>query len=219
MGIASYSTTPASNGTISGINIAEGCSPGGINDAIRQLMADLATDAPIKSNNLSDLTNTATALTNLGGLKASNNLSDLTVAATARTNLGLAIGTNVQAYSANIVFTNTNQTFTVSQRGAIYALTDGATITPDFNTSNDFSVTLGGNRTLANPTNLTVGQKGCFVITQDATGSRTIAFGSYYKWSGGTVPTLSTSASSVDRIQYHVIDATHIHCSFMGAFA
>jgi hypothetical protein len=42
MSVFSYSTTPASNSTISGINISEGCSPAGINDAIRQLMADIA---------------------------------------------------------------------------------------------------------------------------------------------------------------------------------
>ncbi len=37
-----------------------------------------------------------------GGLVAANNLNDLTNVATARTNLGLAIGTNVQAHSANL---------------------------------------------------------------------------------------------------------------------
>lgn len=42
MGIADYSTTPASNTAINGINIAEGCAPANINDAIRQMMADLA---------------------------------------------------------------------------------------------------------------------------------------------------------------------------------
>jgi hypothetical protein len=41
MAIKDYSATPANNGTISGINIAEGCQPSGINDAIRQQMADL----------------------------------------------------------------------------------------------------------------------------------------------------------------------------------
>lgn len=42
MGIGNYSTTPGSNTTISGTNIAEGCAPSGINDAIRQMMADIA---------------------------------------------------------------------------------------------------------------------------------------------------------------------------------
>lgn len=41
MAIKDYSTTPDMNTTISGINIAEGCAPSGINNAIRQLMADL----------------------------------------------------------------------------------------------------------------------------------------------------------------------------------
>lgn len=42
MAISAYSTTAGSNTAISGINIAEGCPPSGINDAIRQLMADIA---------------------------------------------------------------------------------------------------------------------------------------------------------------------------------
>lgn len=42
MGISAYSTTPASNTSVSGINLAEGCNASGINDAIRQIMADIA---------------------------------------------------------------------------------------------------------------------------------------------------------------------------------
>ncbi|MCX8505089.1 MAG: phage tail protein, partial [Alphaproteobacteria bacterium] len=41
MAVSDYLTTPGQNNTISGINIAENCSPAGLNDAIRQLMADI----------------------------------------------------------------------------------------------------------------------------------------------------------------------------------
>lgn len=40
MAFSDYSTTPASNTTIGGVNIAEGCPPGNVNNAIRQLAAD-----------------------------------------------------------------------------------------------------------------------------------------------------------------------------------
>lgn len=90
------------------------------------------------------------------------------------------------------------------------ALTDGATITPDFNAGPNFSVTLGGNRTLANPTNLAAGQSGSIVITQDGTGSRTLAFGSYWKFQSGTAPTLTTTASAVDVLVYYVESSTRI---------
>ena len=39
--ISEFSATPANNTDIDGINIAEGCAPSGINDAIRELMAQL----------------------------------------------------------------------------------------------------------------------------------------------------------------------------------
>ena len=39
--ISEWSTTPSSNADIDGINIAEGCAPSGINDAIRDMMAQI----------------------------------------------------------------------------------------------------------------------------------------------------------------------------------
>jgi len=93
----------------------------------------------------------------------------------------------------------------------ITALTDGATITPDLTVSANFSVTLGGNRTLANPSAMTVGQSGSIFITQDATGSRTLAYGSYWDFANGTAPTLTTTASAVDRLDYIVRTSTSIH--------
>ena len=105
---------------------------------------------------------------------------------------------------------DTAQTWTKGQRGEVTALTDGATITPDFSDSNNFSVTLGGNRTLANPTNLVAGQSGAIFISQDGTGSRTLAFGSYWDFTGGTAPTLTTTASAVDVLVYTVRGANNI---------
>lgn len=114
---------------------------------------------------------------------------------------------------------DTAQTFTKGQRGEITALTDGATITPDFADSNNFSVTLGGNRTLANPTNLVAGQSGSIFITQDGTGSRTLAYGSYWDFAGGTAPVLSTAANSVDRLDYIVRTTTSIHAVLTKALS
>lgn len=132
---------------------------------------------------------------------------------------GLIIGTDVQAYDADTAKTDVAQSYTAAQRGSISTLTDGSTITPDFALANNYSVTLGGNRTLANPTNLTAGQSGSIFISQDGTGSRTLAYGSQYDFAGGTAPTLSTAASAVDRIDYVVRTTGSIHCVFTANYS
>ena len=132
---------------------------------------------------------------------------------------GLVIGTDIQAYDADTAKTDVAQSFTAAQRGSISALTDGATITPDFAVANNFSVTLGGNRTLANPTNLTAGQSGSIFVVQDGTGSRTLAYGTQYDFIGGTAPTLSTAANAVDRIDYVVRTTGSIHAVFTANYS
>ena len=129
------------------------------------------------------------------------------------------IGTTIQAFDADTAKTDTAQTFTAAQRGTIGTLTDGATITPDFATANNFTVTLAGNRTIANPTNLTAGQSGSIFIVQDGTGSRTAAWGSYWDFAAGTAPTLTTTASAVDRVDYVVRSSTSIHTVFTGNYS
>jgi hypothetical protein len=114
---------------------------------------------------------------------------------------------------------DTAQTFTKGQRGEITTLTDGSTVTPDMADSNNFTLTLGGNRTLANPSNLTAGQSGSIFLVQDGTGSRTLAYGSQYDFIGGTAPTLSTAASAVDRIDYVVRTTGSIHCVFTANYS
>jgi hypothetical protein len=196
--------------------------------------------ALISTNNLSDLTNVTTARTNLGlgGLATVTPGTGVATAAAAAIDAtggfisyatfkpavgkSLTVSNSITiagtdstvmtfpAASDTVAGIGTVQTFTKAQRGTVSALTDGATITPDFSVANNFSVTLGGNRTLANPTNLTAGQSGAIVITQDGTGSRTLAYGSYWKFPSGTAPTLTTTASAVDTLVYYVESSTRI---------
>ena len=120
------------------------------------------------------------------------------------------VSTQASLPATNAV-TDAAQTFTAAQRATITTLTDGATVTPDFAASNNYTLTLGGNRTIANPTNLTAGQSGSIFLVQDGTGSRTASWGSYWDFAGGTAPTLTTTASAVDRIDYVVRSSTSIH--------
>lgn len=106
-------------------------------------------------------------------------------------------------------------TFDAATRGAIDTLSDAATITPDFSAANHFTVTLAGNRTLANPTNLAAGQSGVIFITQDASGSRTLSYGSYWEFSSGSAPTLTTTAGAVDALVYVVRSSTSIFASLL----
>lgn len=109
----------------------------------------------------------------------------------------------------------TGDTATGAIRGTVSTLTDAATITPDFSLANYFTLTIGGNRTLANPTNLVAGQGGSIFIIQDGTGNRTLSLGSYFKFANGVIPPLSTAAGTVDRLDYLVRTSTNIHASLV----
>ena len=99
------------------------------------------------------------------------------------------------------------------------AISYASTITLDFRTGNNFSTTLTGNVTFANPSNISAGQSGVLFITQDSTGSRTAAFGSYWDFSDGTAPTLSTGANQVDVIAWIARTNTNIAAQFIGNFS
>lgn len=94
--------------------------------------------------------------------------------------------------------TNTVNIYTKNQSVAPVALTDAATVAIDAALSNNFYVTLGGNRTIGNPTNLTDGMILNLVIKQDGTGSRTASFASKWDFGLAGAPVLSTAAGKID---------------------
>lgn len=123
------------------------------------------------------------------------------------------IGSTVQAFDADTAKTDAVQLYTASQRGEVTTLTDAANISVDFAASNNFTLTLAGNRVLNNPTNLVAGQSGVIYIKQDSTGSRTLSYGSAWSFAAGTPPVLSTAASSLDAIAYSVESSSNIVAS------
>ena len=120
--------------------------------------------------------------------------------------------------NVNIATTGVAAKLYVSGNAAqnVAALTDAATIAVDMGTANNFSVTLGDNRTLGNPTGLIAGQSGIIYITQDGTGSRTLAYSSFWDFPDGTAPTLTTTAGAVDALVYSVRTTTAIVCTLIN---
>jgi len=102
---------------------------------------------------------------------------------------------------------------------SVSTLTYASTTTIDMSTANNFSITLTGTVTFANPTNAVAGQTGSIFIIQDGTGSRTASWGTNWDWASGTAPTLTTTASAVDRVDYIVRTSSSIQAVFTGNYS
>ncbi|BAI73174.1 hypothetical protein AZL_025360 [Azospirillum sp. B510] len=112
-------------------------------------------------------------------------------------------------------------TFLRAARSAPVPLTDAAIIPWDANAGNYFTVTLGSAgaaRTLALPSNITVGQSGRIVVAQDGSGNRALNYAAGFKWAGGIVGSLSTAANAVDVLYYYVHATTHVQMSLSKDF-
>lgn len=105
---------------------------------------------------------------------------------------------------------NATNAWSAGQSSTPVTLSFGTTITPNFSSGNIFTVTLTGNATLANPSSLAAGQCGQIFITQDGTGSRTLSYGSQWKFPGGTAPTLTTTANATDILSFCSWSTTQI---------
>ena len=181
--------------------------------AITQVVVD--TDGSVYSTNAAGLGLGTAASADIG--VCATNIADVSLAdlryvrtsVTANTTVrgdfvveagSLKVGTSARAYNP------------------ITTLTDAASITSDFAVGNNFLVTLGGNRTLAAPSNAVAGQSGSIYIIQDGTGSRTLGYNTVFQFVSATVPTLSTGAGDVDMLVYMARSATTIDAVLLKNF-
>ncbi len=128
----------------------------------------------------------------------------------------ISIAAGVINVGSNIPKLNAVNTFTKAIRTTPVALTSGSSIAVDASLSNVFTLTIGTNGTLANPTNLGAGRY-TFVIKQDPTGSRTLAYGSNYIFASGADKVLSTAANTINVLRC-VSDGTSLYCSLAKNF-
>jgi hypothetical protein len=101
---------------------------------------------------------------------------------------------------------------------ATVVLSPGANVAVYMDTGINFSLAMGGNYTLSNPINAKEGQAGLIYIVQDGAGSKTLAYGTAWKFEGGVKPALSTAPNAVDVLQYQVRSSGFIVCSLAKNF-
>jgi len=191
--ISEWSPTPANNTDIDGINIAEGCAPSGINDAIREMMSQIKDWQAGTSGDYTAVSAGGTGVGTLTGLAKGNGTSAFT-AAVAGTDYTSPTSTETMTNKTltNPTVTNYVETpFTANSSTAItLALTNGTVQI----------ITLTGNATITMPT-ATSGKSFIMLLKQDGTGGRTVTW-STVKWAGGTAPTITATASRQDILSF-----------------
>lgn len=106
-------------------------------------------------------------------------------------------------------------TFAGPQAAGITPVTasTAATIALDFSLNNDFTSSMVMNATLSNPTNITVGLKGRLYLVNS---TFALAYGSYWNFAGGTVPTVS---SGKNVLYYDVLGSSNINAALNKGIA
>jgi hypothetical protein len=191
--ISEWSSTPANNTDIDSINIAEGCAPSGINDAIRELMSQVK---DLYSGTTGDTIAVAGGGTGVGtitGVIKGNGTSAFS-AATAGTDYTSPTSTETMT---NKTLTNPTVTNYVETP---YSANSSTAITLALTNGTVQIITLTGNATITMPT-ATSGKSFIMFLKQDATGSRTVTW-STVKWAGGTAPTITSTASRQDILSF-----------------
>lgn len=149
---------------------------------------------------------TAAGLLTGGGTLAANRTFTVTAATAA----------NIQAGTSNTVATTPSA---LAGSATPQTLTDAPTVNWNMAVGYNAKVTLGGNRTLAAPTNPILGLTYALEVIQDGTGSRVPSLNVCYDFGGAGAPTFSTGAGKRDIIFMYCYDAVTpaFRCTFSKA--
>jgi len=120
-------------------------------------------------------------------------------------------GTDDAKYVTSKAIADSNVAEEVHLAQDMQELTDGANISWDMDSGGFAYVTLEGNRTLDNPTNVSAGGLYRLKVVQDATGSRTLSYGSNFKFPGETDPILSSGAGDIDMLEFIAYDSSTLY--------
>jgi hypothetical protein len=200
-----------------GLNILGGSAGGGVAVSI----LDTATNSPLalnaKGNSGVFLGNTSTGTVNIGGGGGGATVTN-SFTATGLVTYG-DMATAALATTANYTAAAAN---TLVPTSIIYTAetttTYGTTTAFDFSTFINTAVTLTGNITTMNTSNIKAGQAGMITFIQDSSGSHTTVWNSNFKFAGGVTPTLSTAPNAVDVLFYSCRSATFCPASLNKAF-
>jgi len=225
--ISEFDVNPDNNTDINSINIAEGCAPSGINNAIRQLMSDLKDWQAGTSGDLLPVAAGGTNASTAAGARASllpsftgnggkvvavkSDASDVEYITAATgdvttsgtqtlTNKTIAYADNTLTGVAGVTATQTltNKTLTTPVITGLIE-TRAASSSNNFNlaSGNFFTHTLSGATTFTVSNTASSGSVSSFILDLTNGGSATITWFSGVKWAAGTAPTLTSSGRDI----------------------
>jgi len=244
--ISEYSATAASNTDINGIDLAEGCAPSGINDAIRTLMKQIkdlqagtsGDTIPLTAGGTGSTTASA-ARTALGATTTGNSLFTSVDAAAARTTLGATttgndLFTSADAAAARTAISAGDVTFTGTQSltnktlenptvqnyvesvVAIGTVSSSHTLALTNGTVQTATLTASTACTFTMPT-ATAGKSFVLLLKQAAsTGNGTATF-TDVKWGTAGAPTITATAGKMDILTF-VADGTNWYGSIAQGY-
>lgn len=141
-------------------------------------------------------------------LPAANALDGSEIVALSQTQTGVLTSVRLSLSTLVTWLRGLTTAWTANQNIApVKNATATGTVTINAALSNNYRFIQTGNTVIANPTNLVDGMVLNFMFVQDGTGSRTLTFGSKFKWPGGSAPTFTTTANAVNFVSAYY-DAT-----------